>query len=466
MKEFLNDNYLLKNPTAVELYNVFGKQMPIFDFHCHLSPKEIYEDKKFLDLADVWLSGDHYKWRIMRELGIDEDYISGSKSGYDKFLKYAEALPYAIGNPLYHWSHLELKRFFDIDLILNPHTASIIWEKANKKLEKLTARAMIKKSNVKALFTTDDPTDDLIYHKKLQEDEFDVSVKPAFRPDKAINIELNMFFDWLPKLEKAAGYKIAALDDLLKALKDRIEYFDSLGCVCSDHALDVVMYEQATKQEVEMIFSKALRHEKLTAIELSKYKGYILVFLGREYRRHGWVQQYHIGALRNVSSRYMAKLGADTGFDAIEDQSFASSLAALLNELDKTDELPKTILYCLNPRDNEVLAAIKNCFQSPNYVSKIQFGSAWWFNDQKDGINRQLEATAQFGLLSKFVGMLTDSRSFLSYPRHEYFRRILCNKLGQLIEDGEYPNDLEFVGRIVEDICYNNAERFFSKGTK
>lgn len=464
MKKFLGDDFLLSTKTARILYDKYAKDQPIFDYHCHLNPKEIYEDKKFRNIADVWLGGDHYKWRLMRELGISEDYISGNKPDKEKFLKYAEVIPYAIGNPLYHWSHLELRRFFGIDKILSSETAEEIWEEANKKLETMTARQMILKSNVKHIFTTDDPVDDLQYHIKLKEEGFEVEVKPSFRPDKAINIELpHLFFPWLEKLENVVGYKIDNLDQLLKALEERIEFFDSVGCVCADHALDVVLYEKADKNEAAAVFAKGLKKEALSKSELAKYKGFMLVFFGKQYAKRGWVQQYHIGALRNNSTRYMAKLGPDTGFDAIEDQPFASTVAKLMDELDYTNELPKTILYCLNPRDNEVLAAIKNCFQSEGYTAKIQFGSAWWFNDQKDGMERQLEALSQFSLLSKFVGMLTDSRSFLSYPRHEYFRRILCDKLGTLIENGEYPNNLEFVGSVVRDICYNNAENYFKK---
>lgn len=463
MKSFIDEDFLLSSETAKILYHGYAENQPIFDFHCHLSPKEIYEDKKFASIADVWLSGDHYKWRLMREMGISEDYISGNRTEKEKFLKYAEVLPYAIGNPLYHWSHLELKRFFGIDLILCQKNAEEIWTLANKKLETLTSRKMIEQSNVKALYTTDDPADDLKYHQLLEKEGYSVSVKPAFRPDKAINIELPSYFPWLSKLETVSKVKIDSLQKLLEILASRIDFFDKHGCVCSDHALDVVMFQKCTEQEAEEIFTKALLKEVLTKEEIAKYKGFLLVTLGRQYHKRGWVQQYHIGALRNVSLKSMAKLGADTGFDAIEDQPFASALALLLNEMDTTDELPKTILYCLNPRDNEVLAAIKNCFQSQNVTAKIQFGSAWWFNDQKDGMQRQLEALSQFSLLSKFVGMLTDSRSFLSYPRHEYFRRILCNKLGSFIENGEYPSEIEFVGGIVQDICYNNAVRFFTK---
>ena len=464
MKQFLDKDFILETETASKLYHEYAETMPIFDFHCHLSIAEIYEDKKFRSITEAWLGGDHYKWRLMRELGVDESYITGDKPDYEKFVKYAEVMPYAIGNPIYHWTHLELQRFFGINDILSPATAKKIYDEANEKLKTLSARKLITMSNVKTLFTTDDPIDDLHYHKLLAEDKtFDVKVAPAFRPDKAINITLPTFVPYIEKLGEAAGISIDGIDSLCKALTNRIEYFDKAGCVCSDHALDVVMYVSATREEVDEIVKKALKGKWLTRLEEGKYKGYILVHLGRQYARLGWVQQYHIGALRNNSSRYMRLLGADTGFDAIEDQPFAGRLARILDALDQTDELPKTILYCLNPRDNEVLATIINCFQQSGIVGKLQFGSAWWFNDQKDGMERQLTALSQVALLSKFVGMLTDSRSFLSYTRHEYFRRVLCNMLGNLIEKGEYPCDIETVGKIVEDICYNNAVEYFKK---
>lgn len=464
MKQFMDKEFLLTSETAKTLYHEYAENMPIFDFHCHLSCEEIYSDKKFRSITEVWLGGDHYKWRLLRELGVDESYVTGDKSDYEKFVKYAEVIPYAIGNPLYHWTHLELKSFFGIDDVLSTKTADKIYQIANDKLQTLTARRMIEMSNVKKLFTTDDPIDDLKYHKLLAEDKsFAVEVKPAFRPDKVINIELSTYVPYVAKLAEVSNVKIDGIASLTKALASRIAYFDSVGCVCSDHALDVVMYEPATEGEVDAIVKKALKGEALTRRETEQYKGYILLFLGREYHAHQWVQQYHIGALRNNSSRYMATLGADTGFDSIEDQPFARKLSAILNGLDVTNQLPKTILYCLNPRDNEVLATIINCFQQGGIVGKMQFGSAWWFNDQKDGMERQMEALSQVGLLSKFVGMLTDSRSFLSYTRHEYFRRILCNKLGSLIESGQYPDDVEFVGGIVQDICYNNAVNYFAK---
>lgn len=464
MKKFMDKDFVLRNETAKTLYHDYAENMPIFDYHCHLPIQEIYEDRKFANITECWLGGDHYKWRLMREMGVDESYITGDKDDYEKFLKYAEVMPYAIGNPIFHWTHLELQRYFDINEILSPKTAKEIFDKCNEKLQTLTARKMITMSNVKRIFTTDDPIDDLRFHKLLKEDKsFEVEVVPAFRPDKAINIELPTYVPYIAKLADAANVKIDGIDSLCEALTKRIEFFDSVGCVCSDHALDVVMFAPATKEQVDKIVKKALGGDDLTQHEIEQYKGYILVHLGRQYARLHWVQQYHIGALRNNSARYMRELGPDTGFDAIEDRTFAKKLSMLLDTLDGTNELPKTILYCLNPRDNEVLATIMNCFQQAGVVGKMQFGSAWWFNDQKDGMERQLTALSQLGLLSKFVGMLTDSRSFLSYTRHEYFRRIVCNMLGELIEEGEYPADIEFVGSVVQDICYNNAVNYFKK---
>ena len=464
MKKFMDKDFVLNSKTAVTLYENYAKDMPIFDFHCHLPVEEIWNDRKFSSITECWLGGDHYKWRLMREMGVDESYITGDKGDFEKFMKYAEVMPYAIGNPIFHWTHLELQRYFDIYDILSPETAKDIFDKCNKKLETLTARKLISMSNVKKLFTTDDPIDDLHFHKLLKEDKtFDVEVYPAFRPDKAINIELPTYVPYIAKLADAADVRIDGIDSLCEALTKRIEYFDSVGCVCSDHALDVVMFKPADKEKVDKIVKKALNGDDLTYDEIRQYKGYILVHLGKQYARLHWVQQYHIGALRNNSRRYMSLLGPDTGYDAIEDQCFAKELSMLLDTLDSTDELPKTILYCLNPRDNEVIATIMNCFQQGGIVGKMQFGSAWWFNDQKDGMQRQLTALSQLGLVSKFVGMLTDSRSFLSYTRHEYFRRILCDMFGTLIENGEYPDNIELVGQIVKDICYNNAIRYFSK---
>ncbi len=468
MKEFLDKDFLLETETAKVLYHKYASKMPIFDFHCHLSPKEIYEDKKYRSLEEVWIGGgddhygDHYKWRLMREFGVEEHYITGKASDYEKFEKYAEMMPYAIGNPIYQWSHLELQRYFNIYKVLNKNTAKEIYDEATEKLQNLTARKMIEMNNVEVIYTTDDPIDDLKYHELIAKDTtFKTKVCPSFRPDKALNVELDTFIPWLNNLENVVNFKINNLNDLLKALSLRVKYFDERGCAISDHALDVVYYEDATFEEVDKIFEKVLKGIKLEEIELNKYKGFVLVHLGKEYHKYNWVQQYHIGALRNNSKRMYNEIGPDTGFDATEDQPFARKLSKLMGKLDETNELPRTILYCLNPRDNEVLATLKNCFQQGGVVAKIQFGSGWWFNDQKDGMERQLTAYSLQGLLSKFVGMLTDSRSFLSYTRHEYFRRILCNFLGNLIESGQYPADIEFVGSVVEDICFNNAARTF-----
>lgn len=469
MKDFLGKDFLLESETAKRLYHDYAENMPIFDFHCHIPAKDIAEDRKYRSLTEIWLVdghfGDHYKWRSMRQFGVGEDYITGDKSDEEKFAKYAEVIPYAIGNPLYHWTHLELRRYFGIEDVLSPKTAAKIYAEANRQLETMSARKFFKKCNVKTVCTTDDPVDSLQYHAMMAADPtMEFKVLPTFRPDKGINIELDYFFiPWIKDLEKAVGYSVDSLSAFERALSDRVDFFDRHGCVVSDHALDVVMYEDATRCEVEAIFQKGLKGEKLSDKEIGKYKGYVLLYLGRLYYKHGWAQQYHIGALRNNSLRALKNLGADTGFDSINDQPFAQKLSAILGNLDETDELPRTILYCLNPRDNEVLATIINCFQHEGIQGKIQFGSGWWFNDQKDGMERQMESLSQVALLSKFVGMLTDSRSIMSYPRHEYFRRILCNKLGALIENGEYPCDVEFVGQIVCDVCYNNAVNYFKK---
>lgn len=463
MKEFMGNDFLLNTETAKKLYHNYAAKMPIYDYHCHLSPKEIYENKEFKNLTEAWLGGDHYKWRALRAYGVDEAYITGDKSDYEKFLKWAEVVPYTIGNPLYHWTHLELRRYFGIDTLLSPETAEQIWNQANAKLKTLTARELIAMSNVKTVCTTDDPIDNLEYHMLIAKDSsLSTRVLPAFRPDKAVNIELSWYNEWVDKLASVVKFPIISLEDLKQALVNRIDFFHTVGCRLSDHALDVVLYSEATDEEVEVIFQKARNGESISKYELKKYKGHMMVFFGKEYAKRGWTQQYHIGALRNNSQRMLRELGPDTGFDAINDTIIAQDLSRLLDALDDTDALPKTILYTLNPRDNEVLAAMIGCFQGSGVKGKMQFGSGWWFNDQLDGMARQMEALSQLGLISNFVGMLTDSRSFLSYPRHEYFRRLLCDRFGALIESGQYPNNVEFVGKVVEDICYNNAVNYFN----
>lgn len=464
MKDFMNEDFLLHTATARTLYHTYAEKMPVFDFHCHLSPKEIYEDKKYRSLTEVWLGGDHYKWRLMRQMGIEERLITGDAPDEEKFRAYAAVMPYAVGNPIYGWTHLELRRYFGIYDILCAETADKIYREAGEKLQTLTARKLITMSNVRTICTTDDPADDLFYHIEIAKDKaFPVTVLPSFRPDKALNIERGTFRTWLETLGGVVGYPIDTLDALERALSERVDFFDSVGCCVSDHALDEVLYEPASRAEASAVLERALAGRVLSYSEVSRYKGYLLIYLGKLYHRKNWVQQYHIGALRNNSPRNFKTLGPDTGFDAINDATFAPKLAAILGTLDETDELPKTILYCLNPRDNEVLAAMINCFQGSAVPGKLQFGSGWWFNDQKDGMYRQMNALMSVALISRFVGMLTDSRSFLSYTRHEYFRRILCDILGNLIEEGEYPNDIAFVGKIVEDICYRNAVEYFAK---
>ncbi len=463
MKPFIHDDFLLHTETAKKLYHEYAKQVPIVDYHCHLDPKEIYVDKKFNNLFDAWLSGDHYKWRLMRANGVTEDYITGNKPDFEKFMKWAEVVPSLIGNPLYHWTHFELKRYFGIDTLLSPETAKDIYNQVNRKLETMTARKMIELSNVDVICTTDDPIDSLEWHMKLNKDSsFKTKVLPAFRPDKAINIELTWFQEWILKLSKVVGYPLSSLDALKKALEERIHYFHLHGSRLSDHALDEVMYEKATHEEVALIYEKALNLEVLSEKEVRQYKGHMLVFLGRAYHKLGWVQQYHIGALRNLSERQLKNLGPDTGFDAINDGLVAKPLAHLLDALDQTNELPKTILYTLNPRDFEVAITIMQAFQGGGTPGKIQFGSAWWFLDTIDGMTKQIKALANNGLIAKFVGMLTDSRSFLSYPRHEYFRRLLCNIIGQEVELGLYPNDINYLGSLIKDISYDNAIRYFN----
>jgi glucuronate isomerase len=464
MKRFMDENFLLKNFTAVKLYNDFAKNMPIIDYHCHLNPREIFENKQFKNITEAWLYGDHYKWRVMRAYGIEEKYITGDASDYDKFIAWAKVIPMTIGNPLYHWTHLELQRFFGIYEVLNEKTAPAIWERVNELLAKKEFRAMglIKKSNVEALCTTDDPIDSLEYHIKLKENaDFNVKVLPTFRPDKVINIEKPDFVKYVEKLGQVTGNKIGSYNELLEALEDRLEFFNSVGCKISDHGLDYMPYKECSMEEASKIFDRVLRGEPINSEEIDKYKTCTLKFFGTAYAKYGWAMQLHINVVRNNNTRMFKELGPDTGYDAINDKEVAYQLSRFLDNLEENNSLPKTILYTLNPKDNYVLATIMGCFQGEGIKGKIQFGSAWWFLDNKEGMIEQMQNLANVGLLSCFVGMLTDSRSFLSYTRHEYFRRILCNLLGEWVEDGEFPEDMELLEEIVKDICCNNARNYF-----
>ena len=462
-KQFIHDDFLLHNDVAKKLFHNYAKNLPIIDYHCHLDPKEIFEDKKFRNLFDAWLSGDHYKWRLMRANGVSEDYITGDKPEFEKFMKWAEVVPLLIGNPLYHWTHFELKNFFGIHELLSPKTAKKIYDDVNQQLEKLSARKLIEMSHVETVVTTDDPTDTLEWHEKIANDNsISFKVLPAFRPDKAINIDLDWFNAWIERLSEVVGYEVSSIDQLEKAIEERVEFFHRHGCRLSDHGLDEIVYENSTKDEINTILKKALKNQTLTKKEISQYKAHVLVFLGKTYHKYGWVQQYHIGAHRNVNKRRLESLGPDTGFDAINDGLIAKPLSQLLDTLDGSDQLPKTILYTLNPRDFEVAITTMQAFQGDGIPGKIQFGSSWWFLDTIDGMTKQIKALGNNGLLSRFIGMLTDSRSFLSYPRHEYFRRLLCQIIGEEVEKGYFPNDEEILSKIIEDIAYYNAKNYFN----
>jgi glucuronate isomerase len=466
MKAFLDDNFLLTNETAVKLYHEYAKDMPIIDYHCHLSPQEIYENKTYRNLTEIWLYGDHYKWRAMRANGVEERFVTGGEGvdDYSRFLAYARTMPMLIGNPLYHWSHLELRRFFGVEEIINERNAPAIWEKVNAKLngDGFAARDFIVKSNVQVIGTTDDPTDSLEYHRKLREDRgFDVRVLPSFRPDKALELNRETFRPWLGKLEEAAGIPIRDYGDLKAALENRVDFFHQVGCRISDHALDYVPFAECTEAEAAAIFARARQGETVSLEEERKYKTDLLVFLARLYADRGWAMQLHMNALRNNNRRMFRALGPDTGFDSINDAPVAVELCGLLNAMAEQDALPKTILYSLNPRDYPQLVAIGGSFQGGGIPGKIQFGSAWWFNDTKEGMLYQMRMLADIGLFGRFIGMLTDSRSFLSYPRHEYFRRILCNLIGEWAENGELPGDMDLLGSTVRNISYYNAKEYF-----
>ena len=461
MKAFMDKDFLLTTPTAVKLYHEYAEGMPIVDYHCHIDPKEIFEDRKFENITQIWLGGDHYKWRVMRWGGVDEYYITGNAPDREKFQKFAEVLPRCVGNPMYHWCHLELKNYFGYEGVLNGETAEEVWQLCNAKLQGMSARQLILDNNVKMIGTTDDPCSDVSYHKALMATDFPVKVCPSFRPDPALNIHKAGFVAYIQKLATAAGMDITSVADLKVALTARMEMFASCGCKASDHGLDYVMYRPASDDEVEAVFQKALAGESVTLEERETFQTALLLHCGREYARLGWVMQIHFSCMRNPNSRRFATLGPDSGFDSIAVTDSCASLYALMDAWERDGQLPKTVLYSLNPADNEWIDTLCGAFQDASHPGKIQHGSAWWFNDHKSGMTAQMESLANLGILGNFVGMLTDSRSFLSYARHEYFRRILCEFLGKLVENGEYPNDLTTLGGLVQDICYNNAKAYF-----
>ncbi|MCR5255020.1 MAG: glucuronate isomerase [Acetatifactor sp.] len=463
MKRFMDEDFLLSTETAKKLYNDYAKDQPIIDYHCHLSPREIYEDKEFKSVTEIWLSGDHYKWRLMRANGIKEKYITGDGDDREKFKKWAETLELSIGNPLYHWSHLELKRYFGFDGILCAENADEVYDLCNKRIREtgMSPKSLIRSSNVEVICTTDDPADTLMWHKKIREEGFEVHVLPSFRPDKAINIENDGFTEYIDRLSEISALPIANFDDLKKALKKRIDFFDENGCRVSDHGLPAVIFEKCMENEADDIFKKRLSGDKITDLEKRKYQTAILVFLGREYHKKNWAMQLHFGVQRDLNKKIFKALGADAGIDAILNGASAYDLGRFLNALAETDELPKTIIYSLNPGDNAFIDSCIGCFQDGVQIGKVQHGAAWWFNDHKAGMLEQMTGLANMGVLGNFVGMLTDSRSFLSYTRHEYFRRILCDMIGDMVEKGEYPAEEKSLKKIVEGICYNNAKRYF-----
>jgi glucuronate isomerase len=465
MKKFMDDNFLLQTKTAQVLYHRHAEKMPIFDYHCHIPPKDIAEDKKYENMTQIWLYGDHYKWRAMRTNGIDERYCTGDAGDWEKFEKWAETVPNTLRNPLFHWTHLELKRFFGIEKILSPATAREIWEECNAKLQttEYSAQNIIRMANVHTICTTDDPIDSLEYHRQIKESGFEVNVLPAWRPDKAMAVENTEAFNgYVDKLGEAAGVEVKTYPDFLEALEKRHSFFHENGCRLSDHGLETLIAEDYTEKEMQNIFEKIRGGYDLNSIEVLKFKSGMLYEFGIMDHSRGWTQQFHLGALRNNNTRLFNKLGPDTGFDSIGDFEIARPLSKFLDRLDQTDQLSKTILYNLNPRDNDLIATMIGNFQDGSLPGKMQFGSGWWFLDQKDGMEKQINSLSSLGLLSRFVGMLTDSRSFLSYIRHEYFRRILCNLIGNDVENGELPDDMELIGKMVEDICFNNAKAYFN----
>lgn len=464
MKAFMDEDFLLSTETSRKLYHDYAEQMPVLDYHCHINPKEIAQDRQFENITQVWLGGDHYKWRIMRANGVAEDYITGNAPDREKFQKWAETLEKAIGNPLYHWSHLELKRYFGYTGVLNGETAQEVWDLCNEKLRQpsMSVKNLIRQSGVTLICTTDDPVDTLEWHKMIREDkEFHVQVLPAWRPDKAMNIEKPDYAEYIGSLGRAAGQEIRSFADLKQALRTRMDYFASMGCLASDHALEYVMYQPAGEEEIEAIFSRRLKGEAVTRTEELQFKTAFMLYVGSQYEELGWAMQLHYGCKRDNNGFMFPKLGPDTGYDCINNYAPSAEMADFLNALSSTGKMPKTILYSLNPQDNVNIQTIMGCFQEGPVVGKLQHGSAWWFNDHKTGMMDQMTTLANEGVLGNFIGMLTDSRSFLSYTRHEYFRRILCELIGGWVENGEYPWDEKVLGQMVKGISYNNAVRYF-----
>ena len=465
MNAFMDKDFLLDTEVAKKMFHDWAEKMPICDYHCHLSPKEIYENKAPSNISDLWLSGDHYKWRAMRSCGVDEKYCTGDATAEEKFIKFGETLQYCIGNPLYHWAHIELQRYFGIDTPLNAKTAKDIYDRANQAIANgdFRPQSLITKSNVKVVCTTDDPIDDLQYHKLLKDVEgFDCKVLPTFRPDRALNIHLDGFADYIKTLGDVAGVEIKSYKDVITALLNRVDYFNSVGCRVSDQAFDYPPFSLASDEEIDEIFAKAMAGDKVTLAESDKFRTPVLLALGEKYHALGWAMEIHIGAMRNNNTRMFNAKGADSGFDSVGDAEIAQPLSRFLDALNVNDKLPKTILFNLNDKDNTVLATMLGNFQSADADSKIQFGPAWWFLDTMDGMTNQMKSLGNLGVLGKFVGMETDSRSFTSYGRHEYFRRIMCRLLGRWVEDGWYAYDEDILEEIVCGISYNNAMKYFN----
>ena len=466
MTKFMDKDFLLTGEVQKELFHSFAENEPIFDWHCHLTAKEIYENKAPENIYDLWLTGDHYKWRAMRSCGYDEKYITGDAEPFEKFEAFADTLTYAIGNPLFHWSHLELQRYFGIDTVLSKDTAKEIWEETGRKIKEggFTPREIIRKSNVYALCTTDDPADNLEWHKKLKDDGFETKVLPAFRPDKALALENKGYGDYIKLLAKSADMEIETYGDMLTAIEKRMDFFKEMGCAASDQAVEAVVYAPAAEEELDRIFKKAINGEALDKWEIDSFKYETLLAFGRAYAKRGFAMELHMGAMRNNNQRMFEKLGPDTGFDSVTDPQVAFGLSRLLDNLDKDGLLPKTILFCLNPKDNYVLGTMLGNFQSAEAKSKIQFGSAWWFCDNYEGMKTQMTTLANLGVLGAFVGMVTDSRSFLSYPRHEYFRRILCSLAGSWVENGMYPYNIKALEKIIKGVSFENSKEYFLPG--